>query len=71
MNEASNMGGSDPKVCGCHHHKVVPLAILLIGVAVLLGSFGMIVGQTVNISVAVLLIVIGGVKLASTRCKCC
>ena len=59
------------KVCNCPHHKVIPLSIILIGLAVLLGATSYLTGTTVNILVGILLIVIGGTKLKGRNCKCC
>ena len=59
------MGGK----CSCPHHKVVPLMIILIGVAFLLGALNVLTMSAVGIIWPILLIVAGGTKLGG--CKCC
>ncbi len=56
-------------VCKCHHHKIVPLAIILIGLSVLFTNLGYLSADTNAIVWPVLLIVIGVIKLG--KCKCC
>lgn len=60
---------SPGKKCDHHHHKVTPIAILLIGLTFLLGDWGMLTAGTVGIIWPVLLIIIGGTKLMG--CKYC
>ena len=57
--------------CGCKCHGVVPLAIVLIGLDVLLGACGVMGDKTVTIIWSVLLIIIGIMKMAKGKCKCC
>ncbi|MEJ0053967.1 MAG: DUF5668 domain-containing protein [bacterium] len=57
------------KVCKCPHHKVVPVAIILIGLAFLLQTWDILTMGAVAVIWPVLLIVIGAVKLGG--CKCC
>jgi len=67
----SNMGGMDGNgMCRCPHHKVVPLAITLIGLVSLLGATGTVSEQTVSITWPILLIIIGLMKLCKGMCKC-
>ncbi|MBI4137961.1 MAG: hypothetical protein HY472_01790 [Candidatus Sungbacteria bacterium] len=57
--------------CGCTHHKVVPWAIILIGLTFLLGAFDVLTQQAVNVVWPILLIIAGGTKLAQHTCACC
>jgi len=60
------------KVCNCSHHKIVPTAIILLGLSFLLSSFNVafFVSYT-NIIWPILVIIIGVVKLGGKGCKCC
>ena len=59
------------KVCNCHHHKVIPAAIILIGLSALLTNWNIITVATNNVVWPVLLIVIGFIKMKGKNCKCC
>jgi hypothetical protein len=63
MNQGGSMG------CKCPHHKVTPVAIILIGLAFLLGDWNILTMGAVALIWPVLLIIIGLVKLGG--CKCC
>ncbi len=65
------MDGMNPTMCKCPHHKIIPLAILLIGLAFLLQAFGVLSMMTVAIIWPILLIIIGLMKLTRGMCKCC
>ena len=71
MDNMQNMGQGGKMVCKCNHHHVVPVAIILIGVAALLGSLNILSMWAVSIIWPVLLIVIGVMKLMGRKCKCC
>jgi len=58
-------------MCGCPHHKVVPLCITLIGLAFLLQALGTLTPSFVAMAWPVLLIVIGLMKLTKGMCTCC
>ncbi len=58
-------------VCKCHHHKIVPLMIVLIGLAFLLQALGIMEPMTVALAWPVLLIVAGLAKLSGRKCACC
>ncbi len=68
-----NMGNSQggKMVCNCGHHKVVPGAVMLIGLVFLLGTFNILTMWAVGVIWPVLLMVIGGMKMMSHKCKCC
>jgi hypothetical protein len=61
----------DGMMCGCPHHKVVPLCIILIGLAFLLQALGTLTASFVAMAWPVLLIVIGVMKMTKGMCKCC
>ena len=59
-------------VCPCPHHKVVPAAILIIGLAYLLESLGLgVTSMLRDIVLGLGLVVIGGTKLGENKCTCC
>jgi hypothetical protein len=70
MNDMQTMGAKH-NVCKCYHHKVIPVSIILIGVAFLLETLGILTDFALNMIWPVLLIVIGGTKLGARVCKCC
>jgi len=57
--------------CGCPHHKIVPLGILVAGAAYLLTAFSITTEMFANIVIGIALVAIGGVKLNEGKCKCC
>lgn len=66
-----NMGQGGKMVCKCNHHNVVPVAIILIGIAFLLETFNVLTPWAVSVIWPILLIIIGGMKMMSRKCKCC
>lgn len=64
-------GNSAEKTCGCPHHKMIPLIIVLIGIDILLGAFNVFTGWFVEVAAAILIIVAGATKLGGGKCKCC
>ena len=67
-----NSMGDKPNVCNCPHHKVVPWMIVLIGIDIILGAFGILINGTwMWVIIGVLLVIIGGVKLSGRKCGCC
>jgi hypothetical protein len=62
---------SDKKVCDCHHHKIIPLLVILIGLTFLLGGLGILTWRGVDIIWPILLIIGGFAKLAGRKCNCC
>ncbi|MDO8664925.1 MAG: DUF5668 domain-containing protein [Candidatus Liptonbacteria bacterium] len=60
------------KKCGCPHHKVVPLLLVLTGATVLAGNFGWLSAEIVNWTWPTLVLVVGVFKLTEgNMCKCC
>jgi len=68
-----NMQGNQNVCCKCHHHKVIPVLVILFGLTFLLGTWGTLSSDTVNIVWPVLVILAGLMKLCSKSgmCKCC
>jgi energy-coupling factor transporter transmembrane protein EcfT len=65
------MDGKMNGKCNCMHHKVVPLVIVLIGLAFLLQAFNVLTPMFVAIAWPVLVIIAGLTKLGGRSCKCC
>jgi len=59
------------KHCKCPHHKVVPVAIILVGLLFLLQALGYAAPDFVAVCWPILVIIIGLVKLMKGTCKCC
>jgi hypothetical protein len=57
-------------MCSCPHHKVVPLLIVLIGVAFLLQALGVLTAETVSMVWPIGLILIGLMKMSKGMCGC-
>ncbi len=57
-------------MCKCPHHKVVPLAVTLIGLAFLLQALGVLTAGFVDVAWPVLLVVAGLTKMSSGMCSC-
>ncbi len=64
-------GGGMGKMCGCGHHKIVPLMITLIGLDFLFANLGWVPESFVATSWPVLLTIAGVMKLMKGKCKCC
>jgi hypothetical protein len=67
MDQNTNSGSG--MVCKCPHHKVMMIAVLLIGVVALVGNLGWLSPMVVGIVWPILLIIGAGSKLGG--CKCC
>ncbi|MFA5946016.1 MAG: DUF5668 domain-containing protein [Patescibacteria group bacterium] len=57
-------------MCSCPHHKVVPLLVVLIGVALLLGQLNVLTASSVAIIWPIFLILIGVQKMFGSMCGC-
>ncbi len=66
-----HQSGDGKKVCNCPHHKVIPWAIIVIGLVILLTGFNILTYMAETVVIGALLIVIGGTKLNSRKCTCC
>jgi hypothetical protein len=67
------MGGKpmEGMKCSCSHHKVVPVVVVLFGVAFLLQALNVLDAGVVAVVWPILVIIAGGMKLMSGKCKCC
>lgn len=61
----------DTKKCGCPHHKVFPVLIVLFGLLFLLGQMNVVAEKTVSLGWPVLVILAGLFKFTKGMCKCC
>jgi hypothetical protein len=57
--------------CSCPHHKMVPIFIVLIGLAFLLNALGVLSDRLTALAWPTLLMLIGLQKLFGGCCKCC
>ena len=62
-----NNGNTCGTGCGCGHHRVGAIAVILIGVAFLLEALGVLTANATGIIWPILLIIAAAGKL----CKCC
>jgi len=65
------MEGMEGKTCGCPHHKVGPVIVVLFGLTFLLGNLNVLTQQFVNIAWPILVLIGGLTKLGGGKCKCC
>ena len=56
--------------CKCHHHKVAPLLLVVLGLVFLWGSLGGLTLQKISVSFSVIVILVGLVKFVGGTCKC-
>ena len=64
-------GNEGAKVCGCPHHKMWGIFVVVFGLLFLGGNWGWWGWNVVNIGWPILVILAGGFKLMEGRCKCC
>jgi hypothetical protein len=57
--------------CGCGHHKVIPILIIILGLAFLLAQVNVLTWAFVGVTWPILIIIAGCVKLMGSSCKCC
>lgn len=57
------------KTCGCPHHKIFPILVILFGLDFLLATLGVLTWGFVNVTWPILLILVGCMKLM--KCGCC
>ncbi len=62
---------SGDKMCKCPHHKMFPLAVLIVGVLFLLQALGVQLGNAVNIVWPIVVILWALKKMTRGMCKCC
>jgi len=57
--------------CGCMHHKIVPILIVLLGLEFLLAQVSVLSWNFVDVTWPILVMIAGIVKLFGGSCKCC
>ena len=65
--------GGDKKVCKCHHHKAMPILVIVFGLVFLLGNMHVLTWEAVSWIWPVLVIIAGAKKIVMGMgmCKCC
>ncbi|MDP3901290.1 MAG: hypothetical protein Q8Q38_03105 [bacterium] len=58
-------------VCGCSHHKVIPVLIVLFGALFFLGEIDVVSSGTVSLWWPIIVMAGGLTKLTAKACKCC
>ncbi len=59
------------KKCGCPHHRMVPVFVILFGLLFLFNVLGLVSAYAVAITWPIIVIATGLTKLTSSRCRCC
>ena len=62
---------NDQKMCGCNHHKVLPVLMIIVGLGFLLSDLGILTWGAANLIWPIALIIVGVMKLMKGRCGCC
>ena len=74
MDNMQNMGmGLSKNVCKCHHHKAMPVLVIVFGLLFVAGNMTWVSWEFVNM-VWPILVVIAGIKklvMGMGMCKCC
>lgn len=70
-NHEHRIASSGGKVCGCQHHNITPILVIIFAIAVLLVEFNVITFFVFSIVWPILLIIGAGSKVAAKNCKCC
>jgi hypothetical protein len=65
------MGSNQNGKCGCVHHYVSPVLVILIALFILLGNLNVVAWETVSIVWPVLLGLLGFQRLFERNCRCC
>jgi hypothetical protein len=60
-----------PKKCSCGHHKVMPVLVIIVGIAFLLSYLNILAWSATNIIWPIAIIIFGCMKLAKGKCTCC
>jgi hypothetical protein len=59
------------KKCSCHHHKILPILLVVFGLSFILGDLHILSGAQVNLIWPSLFVIGGLAKMFSHRCGCC
>ena len=71
MEDGKKCEGCGKGMCGCPHHKVMGVLVVLFALLFLLGAYGVVAERTVAVGWPLLLLVGGLMKLSDGKCKCC
>ena len=66
-----NVTLGNKNLCGCVHHKTIPILVVLFGLAFLLLRLNILTEEFVGLAWPVIVIVVGLTKLYEHKCKCC
>jgi len=65
------MNKDSANVCGCFHHKMWALLVIVFGLLFLGEAFGWWSSQFVMVGWPIVVVVAGLFKLMENKCKCC
>jgi hypothetical protein len=68
---SSGSGRCGKGCCGCMHHKLPMIMVLLVGVVFLAKAYGWVSASVVDIAWPIFVIVGALTKLMGSKCKCC
>ena len=71
MEEGKKCEGCGKGMCGCPHHKMLPILGVLFGLLFLLGAYGWLSDRTVSVGWPLLVLVGSLSKLMGGKCSCC
>ena len=58
-------------MCGCMHHKMLPLFVVVFGLVFLLGNLNILTQAAVTTTWPILVMLAGLSKMMGSNCKCC
>lgn len=61
----------DNGTCGCSHHSIIPILMILFATSFLLDYQGVLAAGSVNVIWPILVGIAGIVKLEEDKCECC
>lgn len=64
-------GMEQGKVCGCGHHKVMPILVILFALVFLMHALHIVGMGLVNVTWPILLIIAACAKMGGRSCGCC
>lgn len=65
------MAMKNGETCSCPHHTIIPILVILFGLAFLLQALGVVSEYFTGVAWPILVILAGLQKLFGSRCKCC
>lgn len=67
----SEGSGGGVGMCGCPHHKMVPLIIFVVGLLFFLNAVDVVTTNALNILWPIAVMIGGLTKMMGHKCKCC